>query len=95
MKNVKISEPVLICYRMLRQCRKEGAQELIFFDNRIERRTLEGRKTGELKTPKPFAEYMRHILENDSLVADSVERIQEELLKGLQITLKTPDGLQE
>jgi len=68
-ERVQLSEPVLICYRMLRRCLMEDAIYLIFFEDRIERRTIDGKITGRLKTPKPFASYMLHILENDPVVA--------------------------
>ena len=90
-EQVQLSEPVLTCYRVLRQCQTEGATTLLFFEDRIERQTIEGKKTGVLKTPKPFAEYMRHILENDPLTAASVGNIQGDGFRELQLNFKKID----
>ena len=88
-ERVQLSEPVLICYRMLRRCQTEGASVLRFFENRIERQTTKGEKTGVLRTPKPFAAYMRHILENDPAAAGAVESVKVDGLNGLTLTLKS------
>jgi hypothetical protein len=85
---VQLSEPVLICYRVLRRCETEGATVLHFFEDRIERQTAEGVKTGVLKTPLPFAPYMLHLLENDPTAADSVEGVFGDGLKELKLNLK-------
>lgn len=90
-ERVQLSEPVLICYRMLRQCRAESATTLLFREDRIERQTIDGHKTGALRTPKPFAEYMLHILENDPWAAASVESIQDNGLKDLRLNLRKID----
>ena len=66
----------------------EEAAYLIFFEDRIERRTIDGKITGRLKTPQPFARYMLHILENDQFVATSVERTTVDGTNGLKITCK-------
>ena len=87
-EQIQLSEPVLICYRMLRRCEREGAAMLLFFEDRIERQTLDGKKTGVLKTPKPFARDMRHILEHDPIAADAVESVQGDGLRELKLNLK-------
>lgn len=87
-EQVQLSEPVLICYRMLRRCLTENATYLIFFEDRIERRTISGKIIGRLKTPKPFASYMLHILENDPVVAASVESTTANGTNELKVTFK-------
>lgn len=87
-ERVELSEPVLICYRMLRRCLTEEETFLLFFEDRIERRTIGGKITGRLKTPKPFASYMLHILENDPIAAASVESTIDDGTSELKVTFK-------
>jgi len=87
-EQMQLSEPVLICYRMLRRCTTENATYLMFFEDRIERRTIDGKMTGRLRTPKPFASYMLQILENDPVVAASVESTTGDGTSELKVTMK-------
>lgn len=92
-ERVQLSEPVLICYRMLRICLTEDAISLLFFEDRIERRTIDGKITGRLKTPKPFANYMLHILENDPVVAASMESTKGDGTSELKVIFKEKLGI--
>ncbi|MBM3238307.1 hypothetical protein FJZ31_18605 [Candidatus Poribacteria bacterium] len=87
-ERVQLNEPVLICYRMLRRCLMENATTLLFFEDKIERRTIGGKITGRLRTPKPFASYMLHILENDPVVAASVESTTGDGTSELKVAFK-------
>jgi len=87
-KQIQLSEPVLICYRMIKRCLAEDANVLLFQKDKIERRTIEGEIVGFLRTPKPFAKYMLHILEKDPLVAAYVKDAKGKDPNTLEIILK-------